>query len=123
MCFSIDLWDLLEHPKIAYFGQILPFGAPKAIFAYFEEISTRNIFVSTFRMKTTKVWKVLKIFQTFRKFSKKGLGAPTMHPNPQIKILKKWLGAPTKHPNLQMKFWLEFSSKIAFGTPKGEKGI
>ena len=77
-------WNTRKSP---IFAQIRPLGSQRRFLPTFEEISTRNIFVSTSRMKTIKVWKVFKNFQTFRKFWKKGLGAPT------------------KHPNLQMKFW------------------
>ncbi len=52
--------------------------------------SSPNISMSTYRMKTTKVWKVFKNFGAFQKFSKKGLLAPRRHPVPQMKIFKKW---------------------------------
>ena len=91
MCLSIDLWGLfLEHPKMAYVICLFcPLGSQRRFLPTFEEISTRNIFVSTSRMKTIKVWKVFLIFQTFRKFAKKGLGAPTKHPNLQMKLWQK----------------------------------
>ena len=56
---------------------------------HFEQSSSPNILASTCRMKILKVWKGFKIFQTFRKFSRKGLLAPRTHPNPQMKFLEK----------------------------------
>ena len=91
MCLSIDLWNLiLEHPKMAYFRPFLPFWAKKAIFPSFEEISSRNIFSSTSRMKTIKVWKVFKNFQTFRKFWKKKAFGTSITPKPTNEIFGKF---------------------------------